>query len=52
MSSILETEEISIRNGGNDMSDFAMEAARLVEMLPEAEQSFAVAVIEKLVMAG
>ena len=33
------------------MSDFAMEAARLVEMLPEAEQSFAGAVIEKLVMA-
>lgn len=33
------------------MSDLAMEAARLVEMLPEDEQTFAVAIIEKLVLA-
>lgn len=33
------------------MSDLAMKAARLVEMLPEDEQNFAVAIIEKLVLA-
>lgn len=33
------------------MSDMIMEAARLMEMLPESDQSFAVAFIKKLVQA-
>ena len=33
------------------MSDMVMEAARLMDMLPESEQNFAYAFIKKLVLA-
>ena len=46
-----EIEEISTSEGGICMSDIAMDAARLLEMLPESEEHFAYELIKKLVRA-